>query len=73
MPEDTGQEPTYGEESGQKPYYDPGSEQGDGAEQGEDTVPAGGVDTGLPNEDLHGTAREVEEHADDPAETPGGG
>jgi hypothetical protein len=36
---------------------------------------AEGVDTGLPNEDLHGTAREVEERADTegPAETPGGG
>lgn len=38
-------------------------------EQGEET----GVDTGQPNEDLHGAAREVEENADDPTETPGGG
>lgn len=68
MPEDPRdqEEPTYGEESGQRPHYGPGSGGDEPAEQG--------TDTGLPNDDLHGQAREVEESANKgPADTPGGG
>jgi hypothetical protein len=68
MPEDrTGEEPTYGEPSGQRPEYGPGS-------GGEDPDTGTDTGTGQPNEDLHGEAREVQESANEgPAETPGGG
>jgi hypothetical protein len=65
--ERTGQNPQYGEKSGQEPEYGDGAEHGQGA-------PGGGIDTGGANEDLHGTARQVDERsAEDATETPGAG
>ncbi|HVL83486.1 MAG TPA: hypothetical protein VM367_04210 [Pseudonocardia sp.] len=58
--------PHFGEESGQDPEY--------GGRGPEETGPDEGVDTGLPNEDLHGQAREIAESAKGPGpgQTPAG-